>query len=368
MWFHSAPDKKFIARCLELARLGLGWVSPNPLVGAVIVKQGKIIGEGYHAAAGQAHAEAAALQAAKESVRGATLYVNLEPCNHHGRTPPCTDAIIAAGIKRVVCGMRDPNPNVGGKGIERLRAARIRVTLGVRAEECQALNRIFTHWVTTGQPYIAAKVAIGSDFKIAAAPGVRTQITGLEAQQKVHELRQMYDAILVGSGTVSADNPELSVRYYPNRPRDPLRIILDSQLRLALGANVLRDHNVLVATTKNADPQKLASLRQAQITVLVTESDEGHVNVTAVLDWCRVNGVTSILVEGGRNIFDRFTGKQLIDYWHVFVGSQPLGHGGVDAMTDLTPLHRCLQTGQPQFFGQDALYECSQAEAGNRRH
>lgn len=355
--FHHSADRKFIARCLELARLGLGWVSPNPLVGAVIVKHGRVIGEGYHAAVGQTHAEVAALQGASESVSGATLYVNLEPCNHQGRTPPCTDAIIAAGIHRVVIGMRDPNPHVRGGGIRRLKRAGIRVTVGVMRDECRGLNRIFSNWVTTGRPYIVAKAAIGCDYKIAAAPGVRTQITGLEAQAKVHELRQMYDAILVGSGTVSADNPELSVRYYPNRPRDPRRIILDSQLRLALGANVLRDHNVLVATTKNADPQKLASLRQAQIPVLVTASDEGHVNLSEVLDWCRQNGITSILVEGGRNIFDRFTRESLIDRWYIFVGPRPLGHGGVDALTDLAPIKRCIGRVKPQFFGQDVLYE-----------
>lgn len=362
MWFHSALDKKFMARCLELAKIGLGWVSPNPLVGAVIVREGKIIGEGYHAAVGQAHAEAAALQAAKEPIRGATLYVNLEPCNHHGRTPPCTDAIIAAGIKRVVCGMRDSNPNVGGEGIERLRAAGIRVTLGVCEEECQALNRIFTHWVTTGRPYIAAKVAIGSDFKIAAAPGVRTQISRQEAQAKVHELRQMYDGILVGAGTVVTDNPELSVRYYPHRPRDPRRIILDSTLRLPMGANVLRDRNILIATTGNANPTKLASLGKSGFPVLVTGHQEGRVNVPAVLAWCAKNEVTSILVEGGREVFDSFQRAGLIARWYVFVGSQPLGHGGVDVLTDLAPLKHCIASAKPQFFGPDAYYECAQPD------
>jgi len=347
-----------MVRCLELAKLGLGWVSPNPLVGAVVARGHTVIAEGYHEKLGGSHAEVAAMANASASVRGATLYVNLEPCNHHGRTPPCTEAIIAAGIKRVVVGMRDPNPNVEGKGIERLRAAGIHVTLGVCEDECQALNRIFTHWVTTGRPFIAAKVAIGSDFKIAAAHGVRTHITGIEAQRKVHELRQAYDAILVGAGTVVADDPELTVRHYPHRPRDPQRIILDTTLKIPLGAKVLRDRNVLIATTRDADPAKLASLTQSGVPVLVTDNQDGHVSVVEVLDWCAKNSITSILVEGGREVFDGFSRAGLIRHWYVFVAPRTLGHTGVDALSDVAPLRRSLQTCRPQFFGQDALYEC----------
>ncbi len=347
-----------MARCLELAKLGLGWVSPNPLVGSVITRGDRVIADGYHATVGAAHAEAAALQAARGAGPGSTLYVNLEPCNHHGRTPPCTEAIIAAGIKRVVVGMRDPNPQVSGQGIDRLRAAGLRLSVGVRQPECQALNRIFTHWATTGKPFVAAKVAMGSDWKIAAAPGVRTQITGIEAQRKVHELRQTYDAILVGAGTLVTDDPELAVRHYPNRPRDPCRIILDSTLRLPLSAKVLRDGNVLIATTQNADPAKLAGLKHAGIPLLVTGHQAGRVNVAEVLAWCAEHTVTSILVEGGREIFDSLQGAGLVDRWYVFVSPRPLGHTGVGVLTDATPLRRCLQNCPPQFFGPDVLYVC----------
>lgn len=345
-------------RCLELARHGLGWVSPNPLVGCVIVRGHRIIGEGYHARVGKPHAEVNALAACREDPRGATLYVNLEPCNHQGRTPPCTEAIIRAGIARVVAGMRDPNPRVAGQGIERLRAARIRVTVGVREEECQARNRIFTHWVITGQSFVAAKVAISRDFKIAAAPGARTQITGTEARRKAHELRQQYDAILVGAGTVVTDDPELTVRHYPHRPRDPRRIVLDSTLKIPLAAKVLNDRNVLIAATRNADPAKFNALRQGGYEALVTDSHGGRVNVEEVMAWCARHELTSVLVEGGREIFDSFQHAGLIARWHVFVAPRPLGATGVYALTNLAPLRRCLQSAPPQFFGPDALYEC----------
>ncbi|MDO8559416.1 MAG: bifunctional diaminohydroxyphosphoribosylaminopyrimidine deaminase/5-amino-6-(5-phosphoribosylamino)uracil reductase RibD [bacterium] len=344
-------------RCLLLARRGLGWVSPNPLVGAVIMRGRTVIADGFHEKLGGKHAEASALARAKTPVRGATLYVNLEPCDHQGRTPPCTEAIIAAGIKRVVVGMVDPNPKVSGRGIATLRKAGIRVTVGVREAECRSLNRIFIHWITTGTPYIAAKIAIGSDWKIAAAPGVRTHITGEEAQRKAHELRQTYDAILVGAGTVITDDPALTVRRYPERPRDPRRIILDSMLKLPLGSKVLADDNVLVATTQDADPAVLSSLRQSGIPVLVTDRQEGRVNVAEVLAWCAEHEISSLLVEGGREVLDSFSRAGLIRRWYVFVASRPLGHTGVDALTNLEPLKRSIARGKPQFFGQDVLYE-----------
>lgn len=358
MSFFHPHDEQFMARCLELAWRGLGWVSPNPLVGAVVTRGHTVMSEGYHAQVGGSHAEVAAIANARAPVQDATLYVNLEPCNHQGKTPPCTDAIIAAGIRRVVVGMVDPNPRVRGQGIARLRQAGIRVTVGVREAACRANNRIFINWVTTGTPYVAAKVALSSDYKIAAAPGVRTQITGADAQRKVHELRQEYDAILVGVGTVLADNPELSVRHYPHRPRDPRRIILDSTLKLPLNAQVLRDHNVLVATTEDADPTKLASLKTAGRPVLMTSALAGRVNVPEVLAWCARQAVTSLLVEGGRGVNDCLTRTPLIQRWHIFVSPQPLGPRGLPALTDLLPLRRCLDRRPDARFGPDAYYEC----------
>lgn len=363
MFFLHTHDRRMMGRCLELARGGLGWVAPNPLVGCVVVKSGRVIGEGFHAVVGCPHAEVEALRACSTSPQGAMLYVNLEPCNHHGKTPPCTDAIIAAGIRRVVVGMVDPNPGVRGQGIARLRQAGIRVTVGVRESECRGLNRIFIHWVTTRTPYVAAKVAVSSDYKIAAAPGVRTQITGADAERKVHALRQQYDAILVGVGTVLADDPELSVRHYPHRPRDPCRIILDSTLNIPFEARVLRDGNVLVATTAAADPGKLARLRSANIPVLVANTAGTRVDLAEVLSWCAAHAITGLLVEGGRQVLDSFVHASLIQRWYIGVAPFTLGHGGLAALSDLTPLERCLSHATGQRCGQDMFYDCPVAHA-----
>lgn len=354
----SRQDETHMDRCLELAQQGLGWVSPNPLVGAVVVKGGRVIGEGFHAQVGAAHAEVSALAACVESPRGATLYVNLEPCAHHGRTPPCADAIIRAGIARVVVGMRDPNPVAAG-GLERLRAAGVAVTTGVRESRCRELNHGFTHFVTTGRPFIAAKVAISSDYKIAAAPGVRTRITGDVAQAFVHELRQRYDAILVGAGTVLADNPDLGVRHYPGpRPRDPRRIILDSTLRTDPSARIYRDANVLLATTRNANPRRREEFARAGVEIFTTHAVAGRVDLAAVLNELARRQITSVLVEGGREVFDSFHAAGLIQRWYVLMGTGHLGGRGVDALADLVRLRDGVHRATPRHLGADALYVC----------
>ena len=347
-----------MSRCLELARNGLGWVSPNPMVGAVIVAGGKIIGEGCHRQGGVPPAEVEAIAVCRQDTHGATLYVNLEPCNHYGRTPPCTEAIIKAGIARVVVGMIDPNPLVSGQGINRLRQAGITVDVGVCEAECRAWNKIFIYWITTNEPYIAGKVAISPDYKIAASPGTRTQITGIEAQKKVNELRQTYDAILVGVGTVLADDPKLTVRHSTERPRNPLRIVLDSNLRIPFDSQVLRDNNVLVATTRAADPKKCAALEARGIMLLVTTGDAERVHLPDVVAWCAHHDITSVLVEGGRQVFDAFVVAQLIQYWYVFKGQRKLGDKGVDALSDLSPLMSCIKSQSGKKFGPDTLYEC----------
>ena len=341
---------------MALAQQGLGWVSPNPLVGCVIVKNGQVIGEGFHRQVGQSHAEVEALRACTADPRGATLYVNLEPCAHHGRTPPCTHAIIAAGIARVVVGMRDPNPVAAG-GLDKLRQAGVRVTVGVREAECRELNHVFLHLATTGRPYVAAKVAVSRDYKIAAAPGERTRITGDAAQGFVHELRQRYDAILVGAGTVLADNPDLGVRHYPGpRPRDPRRIILDSTLRTNPSARVYRDANVLLATTRNADPKRREAFARAGVEVLTTHAVAGRVDLSAVLDELARRQITSVLVEGGREVFDSFHTAGLIQRWYVLMGTGHLGDRGVDALADVGGLRRIVRTVSPQPLGMDSLY------------
>src|SRR3989338_3022576 len=257
----------YMSLCLKLAQKGQGYTSPNPVAGAVIVKDKKVIGSGYHKKAGLPHAEIEALKSCKQNPQNAVMYVNLEPCCHYGKTPPCTNAIVRAKVKKVVVGMDDPNPLVSGKGIAQLKKAGIQVKRGVLKGECEKINRIFTHWMKKHLPYVGLKMAISSDYKITHEPRVRSKITSTAADKKSHELRHTYDAILVGINTVLIDNPLLTDRL-SRHPKNPLRIILDSRLQMPLDAKVLHDDKVIIATTKKADKKKFSVLRKKGIDVM----------------------------------------------------------------------------------------------------
>ena len=231
-------DQDYMALALDLAQKGAGWTSPNPMVGAVLVKQGRIIGQGYHARWGDLHAERAALAACQEAPAGSTLYVTLEPCCHQGKQPPCTQAILEAGITRVVVGSGDPNPLVAGQGLAQLRAQGVQVTEGVLAEECRALNHVFFHYSQTGRPYVVLKYAMTLDGKLAADTGSSQWITGEAARRHVHTQRSRYRSILVGVGTVLADDPQLTCRMEGGR--NPLRLVCDTHLRTPLTAQVVK--------------------------------------------------------------------------------------------------------------------------------
>ena len=231
-------DEQYMALALDLARKGAGWTSPNPMVGAVIVKDGQVIGQGYHAKCGDLHAERAALANCQGDPAGATIYVTLEPCCHHGRQPPCTDAILEAGITRVVVGSGDPNPLVAGKGLDILRSHGVAVTEGVLDAECKALNDVFFHYIQTGRPYVVLKYAMTLDGKLAAYTGASQWITGEEARRHVHTQRSRFRSIMVGVDTVLADDPQLTCRIEGGR--NPLRIICDSHLRTPLSAQVVQ--------------------------------------------------------------------------------------------------------------------------------
>ncbi|MBI4272934.1 bifunctional diaminohydroxyphosphoribosylaminopyrimidine deaminase/5-amino-6-(5-phosphoribosylamino)uracil reductase RibD [Candidatus Uhrbacteria bacterium] len=351
--------------CLDEAMQGTGYVSPNPRVGSVILKEGRIIGKGYHAHAGGAHAEIGALRSCKVDPRGATLYVNLEPCCHFGKTPPCVDEIIKAGISRVVCGMEDPNPEVQGKGAKKLRARGIIVEQGILRKESQYLNRIFTHWITKKRPYIIAKAAVSADWKITKKRGTRMHITGPESQKKVHELRRLCDAILVGVDTVIADDPLLTDRY-SDRPcggeehhditLQPLRIILDSQLRIPLDAQVLKDQNLIIATTNDSPAEKKSELQKKGIPCISFPKTSGGVDLSCVHTYCANRQITSILVEGGAKVFDSFLQSNLINEWHIFQSDQIIGDHGVDVCSDISLIADPLahQKGLP--LGDDRYY------------
>ncbi|MEW6772153.1 MAG: bifunctional diaminohydroxyphosphoribosylaminopyrimidine deaminase/5-amino-6-(5-phosphoribosylamino)uracil reductase RibD [Bacillota bacterium] len=344
-------DESFIRRTLELAARARGLTSPNPLVGAVVVRDGRVVAEGYHRRAGLPHAEIEALQAAGEAARGATLYVNLEPCCHTGRTGPCTEAIIAAGVKRVVAAMVDPNPLVAGKGIARLREAGIDVAVGVVEDEARRLNEAFIKYVTARRPFVVLKTAMSLDGKIATVTGESRWITGEAAREYVHQLRNTCDAVLVGIGTVLKDDPSLTTRL-PEGGRDPVRVILDSSARMPLEARVLNQDSeapTLVATTEVAPAERLAALRQAGAEVLVCGRGP-QVNLDLLLAELAAREIVSVLVEGGSTVNASFLLQGLVDkvVWfiapRIIGGREALGPVGGSGIRHLARAIRLTET------------------------
>ncbi|MBI3013825.1 MAG: bifunctional diaminohydroxyphosphoribosylaminopyrimidine deaminase/5-amino-6-(5-phosphoribosylamino)uracil reductase RibD [Candidatus Tectomicrobia bacterium] len=314
-------------QALTLARNGLGLTNPNPLVGAVIVRDGEVVGSGYHQRAGLEHAEILALRMAGEAARGATLHVNLEPCCHSGKTPPCTRALIAAGLKRVVAGMEDPNPLVAGKGIRELREAGIEVTVGILEGECRQLNEAFIKYISTGSPFVTAKVAMTLDGKIATRTGESRWITGEEARRRAHQMRSEADAVLVGSRTVQVDDPELTVRL-PGRtwPRQPLRVILDSKLSIPLSYKVFCDGGgTLVVGTDQASAGRLRSLEEKGISVLILPSRGGRVDLSALVRELGRRTVSHLLIEGGGEVIGDALSMGVVDKMVFFIAPKILG-------------------------------------------
>ncbi|HIQ00337.1 TPA: bifunctional diaminohydroxyphosphoribosylaminopyrimidine deaminase/5-amino-6-(5-phosphoribosylamino)uracil reductase RibD, partial [Candidatus Bipolaricaulota bacterium] len=314
----------FMRQALELAEKGVGYTRPNPLVGAVVVKGGEVIAAGYHARYGGPHAEVMALERAGEAARGADLYVNLEPCVHHGKTPPCVDRIIAAGIRRVFIATRDPNPLVDGKGVKKLRTAGIEVVEGVLQEEAERLNEIFFFWIKTKRPFVALKLAMSLDGKIATKTGDSRWITGEEARRKVHELRRRHAAVLVGINTVLADDPQLTVREVTGP--QPLRIVLDSRGRVPLSAKVLQgEAKTLIATTAAMPEGKERALRERGVEVWRLSAREGQVDLIALLARLAGEGIDSLLVEGGGEVAWSFLAQGLVQKVYLFYGALLLG-------------------------------------------
>lgn len=292
-------DLAYMRRALVLAEHGVGWTSPNPMVGAVIVKDGEVLGEGYHQKYGGLHAERNALAACRASPRGATLYVTLEPCCHWGKTPPCTDAILESGIGRVVIGSSDPNPLVAGRGAAILRDHGVEVVEGVLKETCDALNQVFFHYITTKTPYVVLKYAMTLDGKIATVTGASQWITGTLARQRVQEDRHRYSAILAGVGTVLADDPLLTCRL--EGKRSPVRVICDTRLRTPLTARVVttaRAHRTILATCCT-QAEKWAPYQKAGCEILPLPEREDRVDLGALMDHLGALEIDSVLLEGG---------------------------------------------------------------------
>ena len=321
------PHDRWMARAIALARQGLGRTSPNPAVGAVVVKNGRVVGEGWTRPAGGPHAEIVALRQAGRGAKGATLYVTLEPCAHPGRTPPCTQAVIAAEVARVVVGVGDPNPRVRGRGLRALAAAGIAVNTGILAEEAGAVSAWFRHYIVRGRPYVLLKLAASIDGRIATARGESRWISGPAARRWVHELRNQVDAVMVGSGTVLADDPALTCRMRGGR--DPLRVVVDGRLRISPRARIVRQRSraaTLIAATASAPPARARALARAGAEVMVVPGRRGKVSLASLLRELAARGVVSVLIEGGGELAAAALRARLVD--RLLVVTAPLVIGG----------------------------------------
>jgi diaminohydroxyphosphoribosylaminopyrimidine deaminase / 5-amino-6-(5-phosphoribosylamino)uracil reductase len=324
----DTADRAFMQLALDLAVRARGLTSPNPMVGAVVVTDGVVVGRGYHRKAGAAHAEVEALSEAGARARGATLYVTLEPCNHHGRTPPCADAVLAAGVARVVAAVADPNPRVVGGGGARLRAAGVAVTFGCLEPEARALNRAFFTAIREGRPHVTLKWAMTLDGKIAAFDRQSRWITGEVARAEAHRLRSESDAVLVGIGTALADDPALDVRLGTPWPREPFRVVVDSQARLPISARMItagQASRTVVAVADAAPAERTARLEGLGVTVLACKSDGGRVDLADLSARLSAMDVTAMLVEGGGALHASFVEAGLVDRVAVFVAPKVLG-------------------------------------------
>lgn len=322
---------------LRLAAKGLGTTSPNPMVGALVVRQDRIIGQGYHLRPGTSHAEIHALRQAGRHAQGATLYVTLEPCCHLGkRTPPCVPEIVRSGVRRVVVAMRDPNPLVNGRGIKQLRQAGIPVTIGVARQEAERLNNAYCHWMKTTRPYVILKTGMTLDGQLATATGESQWITGELSRREVHQLRRQVDAVLIGIGTVLADDPLLTARTGRRlqivTPRQPLRVVVDSRLRTPLKAQILAQQNIaktVIATTAAAPTVRRSALQRKGIEVLILPAVQKRVSLPALLKELGRRGVTSLLVEGGSEMNAAMLKSKLVHHIRLYMA--PLLLGGQNA-------------------------------------
>ena len=329
-------NERYMKRALTLARRGEGFVSPNPMVGAVIVKEGRVIGEGWHERCGGKHAEINALERARGDVAGSTIYVTLEPCCHHGRTPPCVDRIIAARPARVVVGVTDPNPLVSGRGIATLRDHGIETVVGVLEEACRDLNAFFFKYITTSIPFVTVKFAQTLDGRIATATGSSRWVSSPPSLRFAHRLRRNHDAILVGAGTVTNDDPELTVRLV--RGRNPLRLVLDTLLTTPPEAKVFKDQEkartVLIASeTAPLSRRRLMEKKGIEILTPGTTTD-GRLDLRGLLVILGERQITSLLVEGGSRVITSFIKERLVDELIVVVAPKIVGRG-IDAVGDL---------------------------------
>lgn len=327
-------DQEYMLRAIQLAKKGEGWTNPNPMVGAVIVKDGRIIGEGYHKKCGELHAERNAIASLTESAEGATIYVTLEPCCHYGKTPPCTEAIIEQKIKKVVIGSRDPNPKVAGKGAQILRESGITVVQDFMREECDRLNPVFFHYITTKTPYVVMKYAMTLDGKIATKTGASKWITGETARQEVQHMRHRYMGIMAGIGTVLADDPMLNVRV--EGWKSPVRIVCDSSLRIPLDSQIVRsakEYRTIVAYAGREENEeitekitkKIEQLHAKGVDTICCPDEKGQIDLKKLMTYLGNEGIDSILLEGGGTLNDSALRAGIVKEVHCFIAPKLFG-------------------------------------------
>ena len=358
-------DMKFMRRAMELAEKGAGYVCPNPLVGAVIVKDGRIIGEGYHELCGSHHAEINAFKNATEDVAGATIYVTLEPCSHYGKTPPCANAIIEKGIKKVVIAVEDPNPEVAGRGIKLLKENGIEVVIGILEEECKKQNEIFFKFITTHIPFCILKTAMTLDGKIATSTGDSRWITNEISREYVHRIRHKVSAIMVGSGTVIADDPLLNTRLPEGNGCDPIRIVVDSNAKIPLNSKILNTDScarTIVAVTEFAKEERIKALELMGVEIIVTPDKDKRVDLEYLMKELGKREISSVLIEGGSELNYSAMETGIIDKVNVFIA--PKFIGGRDAKTPIggagRPLMKdafMLENIELKRFGDDIMVE-----------
>jgi diaminohydroxyphosphoribosylaminopyrimidine deaminase/5-amino-6-(5-phosphoribosylamino)uracil reductase len=358
-----AKDKIFMQRALELAARGKGRTSPNPAVGAVVVKGNKLIAEGYHRKAGSSHAEIMALKKAGRKARGATLYINLEPCCHTDKkTPPCTKAIIKAGIRKVVTAMIDPNPKVSGKGLKELKRAGIGTQAGLMEKEAKRLNESFIKFISKNEPFVILKTAQSLDGKIATARGESRWITGEKARNYVHQVRNEVDAVLTGIGTVKKDDPSFDCRM--KNGRNPYRIVVDSKLRITPDVKVLRhkDKKTILATTRKAGKKKVEYFRKRGVHIVIAKEKTGKVDLRHLMKELGRLGITSIMIEGGSSINASALSSKIVDKVLFFIAPKIIG--GTDSIGSIggrSPLmlHKAFKLNdiEVKTIGDDILIE-----------
>ena len=325
----KTSPRKFMMSALRLAAKGAGRTSPNPMVGALIVKDGVVIAKGYHKKAGEPHAEINAINEAGSKAGGTELYINLEPCSHFGRTGPCTDAVIASGIKKVFIAMKDPNPKVSGQGIEKLKKAGIQVMVGILEEKAKKLNEPFIKHVTTGLPFVTIKAAVTLDGSIATRTGNSKWITGEVSRRHVHRIRDRTDAVLVGIGTVERDDPSLSTRLVRGKGRSPIRVVLDEKLIISPEAGVIKSSDdesyLIIATTDMASPEKIERLEALGAKVIVYDGNNGLIPLRSLMADLGKMDITSLIIEGGSEVNASALNAGIVDKMSLYYAPKILG-------------------------------------------